>query len=269
MRSAPHRDTAIAVLCLIILLANCGKSKPGVAVNDPRTYAVEKLRTQELHTWWEPYRNNDPNFLENIVDQTAAKNPGGLPNDSKKLDTLVRFHMVSKFNNASIGDEAQRERILSKAQERYENPPMSTSGTRPMIALLDFHFLPGKWESFGRRGMCLTDAPAVESLGVLTQEAFISALTRLHKAYPDIHTYQIRCRYFLGSSQHLLIYQISKGAGIMRKRDSMTDFTNESIPWNGLLAGKIPINELRWNSATQDNPGPTFFSPDSDPLHPG
>lgn len=74
---------------MLTLFVSCG-SEPGVTVENPREYVINELKTAELRAWWEPYRNMDQTFLEEVVDDFISRQRNGLPSDSKKLDALMR-----------------------------------------------------------------------------------------------------------------------------------------------------------------------------------
>lgn len=243
-----HHQIRLA-FAILIMSVGCGKSTPGVEVNDPRQYTIDNLAAIELNTWWEPYRNNDPQFLQQLVDD-SIKRDGPLPTDSKELDHLIKFKLAGRFSTASLGSAESRAIILANAEQRFDNPPIVIEkgfGSKPTAAVLDYHHLPGEWKKGLRGGMRFDNHPAMDGMK-MKQDAFISSLRKLHDQFPDSNAYEIRYRFFVGGSRHKGSFQIAKGGGIWRTRDLHREWTVDQVEWKQLIGGSIKLADLKWTA---------------------
>ena len=185
-----------------LILASCGSSRqedePRATVADPRAYAVEALQTMDLNTWWQAYRNPDPELLGKIVDEVAEKQPDGLPTDARKLDTLIRHQIASRYKSYMDDTDEGKAFILDQAMTRFADPPMATWGNDGNYAVLDYHVLPGEWKMVSRTSDGLKDPPAVDH-PFLKPDVLADSLQRLVTAYPDSRVYEIYYQYHFGS----------------------------------------------------------------------
>jgi hypothetical protein len=200
-----HTRLPIALAIAIsftLVLSSCGSSKredePRPTLADPRAYAIEALQTMDLNTWWQAYRNPDPELLGQIIDEVAEKEPDGLPTDERKLDTLIRHQIGSRYSNYMGDTDEGKEFILTQARTRFADPPLATWGDDGNYAVLDYHILPGEWKGISRISDGLKDPLAVDH-PFLKPEVLADSLHRLVTAYPDARVYEIYYQYHLGS----------------------------------------------------------------------
>lgn len=253
-------------VALVSTLPGCG-GEPRPPVDDPRSYAISALQTMDLNTWWQAYRNPDPVLLGKIVDEAAAKRPGGLPTDPVQLDTFIRNRIVPGYNLYMDDTEEGKAFILAQAEARFANPPMAFWDKNKSFALLDFYVLPGEWKSTTRVGEGLVDPPALGERPFLKTDILADSLKKLAAACPDARSYQIRYEYHQGSRLITVLMEFVPDMHIIyRVTGSDANFTREPVSWDELLNGRIDLAALKWDSPTEDNSGPPLTVPLNTPL---
>lgn len=256
-------------MLLILMLAACGggqADEPRPTVDDPRAYAIEALQTMDLNTWWQAYRNTDPDFVGQIVDEVAAKQSDGLPTDARKLDLLINNQIAGSYKLHMDDTDEGRAFILAQAEARFANPPLALWDANGKIALLDYYSLPGVWSSTSRISEGLKDPPAIETYPFLTPEVLATSLQRLANAYPDAQVYQIRYQYHHGSELDKVLMQFTPDGPIVYQEGSNIGFTPEAVVWDDLLNGRINLADLAWDTPSEDTDAPRLNYPPDDPL---
>ncbi len=257
---------------MMITLAGCGggtAAEPPAQVEDPRAYAIESLQTMDLNTWWQAYRNPDPDLLGRIVDEIAADQPDGLPTDARQLDTLIRHRIAQRYRLTMDDTEEGNAFILAQAEARFADPPMALWDADRNIALLDYYSLPGEWKTTTRISEGLADPPAVGKRPFLKQDVLVDSLQKLVAAYPDARTYQIRYQYHYGSSLEKVLIQFTPGLSIVYREGGESIFTPDGVPWDDLLNGRIDLAELEWDAPMEGYDAPTLYNPPDEPLASG
>ncbi|MEZ4590136.1 MAG: hypothetical protein R3D55_03195 [Chloroflexota bacterium] len=255
-------------ILLMLLLTSCGggQDEPRPTVDDPRAYAIEALQTMDLNTWWQAYRNTDPEFVGQIVDDVAAKQPDGLPTDASKLDLLINHQLAGSYKLRMDDTDEGRAFILAQAEARFANPPMALWDTNGKIALLDYYSLPGVWSSTSRISEGLKEPPAIETYPFLTPDVLANSLQNLVSAYPDAQTYQIRYQYHYGSELDKVLMQFTPDGLIVYREGGNLYFTPEPVGWDDLLNGRINLADLEWDSPMEGVDAPPIAYPPDEPL---
>jgi len=230
-----------------LVLASCGSSrqedKPRATVADPRAYAVEALQTMDLNTWWQAYRNPDPELLGKIVDEVAEKQPDGLPTDARKLDTLIRHQIASRYKSYMDDTDEGKAFILDQATTRFADPPMATWGNDGNYAVLDYHVLPGEWKMVSRTSDGLKDSPAVDH-PFLKPDVLADSLQRLATAYPDARVYEIYYQYHFGSDLKKIHLSFVPDGSTRYIEGMNNNYAAEPVPWDDLLNGRIDLADI-------------------------
>jgi hypothetical protein len=253
----------------ILLFSGCGggqTDEPRPTVDDPRATAVEALQTMDLNTWWQAYRNTDPNFVGQIVDEVADRQPDGLPTDAQRLDRLIRSQIVNAYKLRMADTDEGKAFILAQAEARFANPPLALWDANGKIALLDFYSLPGVWSTVTRLSDGLTDPPAIEIEPFVTPEVLANSLQTLVDAYPDAQVYQIRYQYHDGSDLTRVLMQFTPDSPIVYREDGTIVFTPEPVAWDDLLNGRINLADLEWDSPMEGVDAPPMTYPPDEPL---
>ncbi len=265
----PRTSKVFAAILTILALAACGggqADEPRPTVDDPRAYAIEALQTMDLNTWWQAYRNTDPNFVGQIVDEVADKQSDGLPSDAQRLDLLIRNQLVNAYKLRLDDTEEGRAFILAQAEARFANPPLALWDANSKIALLDYYSLPGVWNATSRLSEGLTNPPAIDDDPFLTPDVLANSLQKLVNAYPDAQVYQIRYQYHDGSELTKVLMQFTPDGPIVYQEDSAIVFTPESVTWDDLLNGRINLADLEWDTPSEDTDAPCINYPPDEPL---
>ncbi len=243
---------------LALVLASCGGSRrenePRKTVDDPRAYAIEALQTMDLNTWWQAYRNPDPELLGQIVDGVAEKEPDGLPTDARKLDTLIRHQIGSRYKNYMDDTEEGRAFILNQAKIRFADPPMATWGDDGNYAVLDYHMLPGEWKGISRISDGLKDPPAVDH-PFLKPDVLADSLHRLVTAYPDSRVYEIYYQYHFGSDLKKVHLSFVPDGPTTYIEGMNINYAAEPVSWDDLLNGRIHLDDIDFDRPMEGDGG--------------
>lgn len=235
-----------ALLALVAVLAGC-KSQPSVTVEDPRGYLMEKLTNMEHNAWWHPYRITDEAFISDFLDERIAKErewKEGLPTDDKSLDKFL-FRIKGGLTNAHTATPEARARVLENIKWRYANPQVKRARkkeTYPGIAIVDFGYIPGKWQE-GRGGWSL------KSLGTESFDLAPADIARGYKlaneAYPEASTYLVTSRVYFGSSRHHSEYQYDTTSGrLFYVHNTSHSYSRETYPIEKVIAGEISPSDV-------------------------
>lgn len=263
------RTVWIIMLTIVSVLSGCGGEAEDTArikVADPRAYAIESLQTMDLNTWWQAYRDDDPALLGRIVDEVAADQPDGLPTDARKLDTLIRNRIASRYKLYMDDTDEGKAFILAQAEERFANPPMALWDTDEKFALLDYHILPGEWKTVSRVSEGLADPPAIGERPFLKPDILAASLQRLVAAYPNAVAYHIRYQYHFGSDLKRVFMQFTPDQSIVYREGVDIVFTPDPVSWDDLVNGRIDLAELEWDSPMEGYPAPPLNRPPDEPL---
>ena len=263
MPGLAKRLCAILAICSVV---GCGESDPGPPVEDPRGYAIEQLRTMNLRTWWQAYRDTDAGRLGEIVDEVAAKTRGGLPTTQRRLDRFVNMRLAGRYRSRMEETDEGKAFILARARERFEDPPMTAYGPKNRTALLDFHVLPGEWRSTSRISEGLKSPPAIGDDPFLTPAVIARSLERLVSSYPDATAYQIRYHYHFGSSQRRILMEFVPNRYVVYRMGVNIYFTEEPVAWKDLLSGRLDLGSLEWDSPMEGVSAPSMSRPPADPV---
>jgi hypothetical protein len=254
---------------IVVVVYGCrggGTGDPVAEIDDPRAYAIESLQTMDLNTWWEPYRDRDPELLGQIVDKAADGRPGGLPTDASQLDTFIRNRIAPGYKLRMDDTEEGRAFILAQAEARFADPPMAAWDKAGRYALLDFHSLPGEWQSVTRVGEGMVHPPAIGTQPFLKTDVLTRSLQSLAAAFPDAQAYQIRYQFHHGSRLQKMLIEFKPGQQIVYKPYGEVVFSREAVEWDDLVSGRIDLAELDWETATEDESAPPIALPPDDPL---
>lgn len=255
----------VAALALLALAAVSCDGEPGTPVDDPRGHLVEALGAAEFRGWWAEYADRGEDFVGLVVDDFVASLPQGLPTDTRGLERLMP-RLEGRYRSMILSEE-HRERLLRAAEARFAEPPMAMIQGRVPVALLDYHFLPGRWASTGRGvSEVWKDSPAIARLGEFDHDVLVASLRALAERFPDAHRYQVRARYHFGASSHSLTVQVDRGGPIVRHADVATSFTDGPVDWDALLAGEVLLGELTWHQPMEGDAGPSFSNAHPEPL---
>ncbi|MEZ4832582.1 MAG: hypothetical protein R2873_11395 [Caldilineaceae bacterium] len=260
-----------ALLFAVFLFVGCGGAdEPRAQVDDPRAYAIEALQTMDLNTWWQAYRNPDPTLIGQIVDDIAADlpndQPGGLPTDQRRLDTLIRNRIAGRYKLYMDDTDEGKAYILAQAEARFADPSMSAWDKNGAYALLDYHILPGEWRPTSRVSEGLTRPPAIEDLPFLKPDVLAASLQRLTDAFPEARIYQIRYWYHAGSDLKRILMQIAPDQRIVYRENGNIAFTADPVPWDDVVSARIRLADLNWDSPSEIDSGPSINYPPDDPL---
>lgn len=253
----------------ILLFAGCGDGQtdqPRPTVDDPRANAIEALQTMDLNTWWQAYRNTDPNFVGQIVDEVADRQPDGLPTDAQRLDRLIRSQIVNAYRLRMADTDEGKAFILAQAEARFANPPMALWDDNAQVALLDYYSLPGVWRTTSRISEGLKEPPAIETYPFLMPDVLATSLQRLVDAYPNARVYQIRYQYHFGSELNRVLMQFTPNSLIVYREDGDVVFTPEPVVWDDLLNGRINLADLEWDRPMEGVDAPPITYPPDEPL---
>jgi hypothetical protein len=257
------------VLAILVVTAfyGCGGSRePRAPVADPHAYAIAALQTMDLNTWWQAYRNPDPELLGRVVDEAAAKQPDGLPTDPHKLDTFIRNRIAPSYKLYMDDTDEGKAYLLAQAEARFANPPMALWDTNGAYALLDYHILPGAWQATGRVSEGLIHPPAIATDPFLKPDVLANSLQRLVAAYPDARIYQIRYQYHHGSDRKQILMEFAPDRQIVYRENGAIEFTAEPVAWTDLLEGRIDLADLNWDGPMEGYEGPSITYPPDEPL---
>ena len=252
----------------VIALSSCG-GEPRPPVEDPRAYAIESLQTMDLNTWWQAYRNPDPELLGQIVDEVAADRSDGLPTDARQLDTVIRNRIASRYKLYMDDTDEGKAFILAQAEARFANPPMAVWDKNENYALLDYYSLPGEWKSTTRISEGLANPPAISTYPFLNPDVLADSLQRLVAAYPDAGVYQIRYQYHLGSDLKKVLMQFTPDEQIVYREHGDVVFTPDPVSWDDLLNGRIDLAGIDWDSPMEGYDAPPIAYPPDEPLPSG
>jgi len=261
-----RRLTTILILPLALVGCRGEQGKPATKIEDPRSYAIASLQTMDLNTWWQAYRNPDPQLLGRIVDDVVSREPAGLPAEARRLDTFIRNRLVPAYRLHMRDTDEGKAYILAQAEARFADPPMALCDNNGKHALLDYHILPGQWRSTTRLSEGLVDPPVVGKRPFLKTDVLIESLRRLVDTYPNARIYQIRYQYHHGSDLKKVLLQFSRDAQIVYRMNGSDQFTAEPIPWIDLISGDAQLSELVWYGPTQEDLGPSIAMPPQEPL---
>lgn len=255
------------MMLVVIVFAGCGGARePRAPVTDPRAYAIAMLQTMDLNTWWQAYRNPDPELLGRLIDAAAAKQPDGLPTDPVKLDTFIRNRLAPSYKLYMDDTAEGKAYLLAQAAARFANPPMARWDKTGAYALLDYHILPGEWQATGRVSEGLTHPPAIETNPFLKPPVLADGLQRLVAAYPNARVYQIRYQYHHGSDHKQILMEIAPDQQIVYRENGAIEFTAEPVAWDDLLHGRIDLADLNWDAPLEGYEGPSITYPPDEPL---
>lgn len=260
------------IFIFVIALTSCGGENggdPRAVVDDPRAYAIEMLQTMYLNTWWQAYRNPDPELLGRIVDEVAADQPDGLPTDPGKLDLFIRNRIAPSYKLYMDDTEEGKAYILAQAEARFANPPMTVWDSGGNYALLDYYSLPGVWKSTTRVSEGLADPPTIGTEPFIKPDVLAESLQKLVAAYPDVRAYQIRYQYHHGSDLKKVLMEFTPDAQIVYKEYGEVVFTRMLVSWDDLLNGRIDLADLDWDSPMEDESAPHIGYPPDAPLPSG
>jgi hypothetical protein len=269
MRQLRNPKPWTIIVSLVLALTGCSGGtgdQPRPVVDDPRTYAIEALQTMDLNTWWQAYRNPDPALLGRIVDEVADDQPDGLPTDARKLDTLIRNRIATRYKLYMDDTDEGKAYILARAEARFADPPLALWDKNGNVALLDYHILPGEWKPISRISEGLANPPAIDAYPFLKPEILSDSLQRLVTAYPEARIYQIRYQYHLGSDRKKILMEFAPDRRIVYRENGDVAFTAEAVSWDDLLNGRLDLAELNWDSPMEDNPAPSMADPPDEPL---
>jgi hypothetical protein len=255
-RFPPWAWIAVAVVIGLFLFYRLKGVEPGDRIADPRGYVQKALAATEHGHWWEPYFSN-PDYLERIIEESIAREPGGvLPHDSKKLDRIIAKARI-RYRTSLLKSEENRDIILASVKARFERPPMKLGGPNDRVAVLDYGHLPADWYFGPKNSINLGRPDTLGRLSRLKQEVFLDALERLQERFPDAPVYQIRYRYFLGTAEHWTIYQIIKDGRLLIQRGALDQkYSEERVPWADLKAGRIDFDSLTWYGLSEGHTSP-------------
>lgn len=260
------RWTVAAILAFVFTGCGGGTDEPRATVDDPRSYAIAALQTMDLNTWWQAYRNPDPLLLGQIVDDVAAREPDGLPSDARRLDTFIRNRIAPSYKLHMDDTEEGKAYILAQAEARFADPPMVLWDKNGAYALLDYHILPGEWQSTTRLSEGLAHPPAIGERPFLKTDVLVDSLKRLVDAYPDARNYQIRYQYHQGSDLKKILMEFARDTQLVYQENGSIQFTADPIAWDDLRNGRVDLAALDWNGPIQDDPGPSITLPPDEPL---
>ena len=256
---------AIAI-SFALALTSCGSSRqedePRATVADPRAYAIEALQTMDLNTWWQAYRNPDPELLGRIVDEVAEKEPDGLPTHARKLDTFIRNRIATRDKLFMSDTDEGKEFILNQAKARFADPPMATWGNNGNYAVLDYHILPGEWKGISRISDGLQNPPAVDH-PFLKPDVLAESLQRLVTAYPDSRVYEIYYQYHMGSNLKKIHFSFVPDGSTTYIEGMDINYAAEPVSWDDLLNPRIDLDDIDFDQPMEgDGGGPPQTPPE-------
>ena len=232
--------------CLMgLTLVGCAPPEPDIPVEDPRTFLIEELKKVEINVWWEPYRNNDPELLARVVDDTIereSKTARGMPSDKRRLEKLVWAKLQGRYIIAMDDSEEGRAYIKARAEERYADPPVTLEGN---TAKIDYFYLPGEWGMVSKTIDAMKDCPAINGLQ-LSQDALVHSVKKAKEKFPQAAVFKIEYRFFAGASSHSGFVTYTNNGSISRFSNTYHTETKVEVPWDKLVSGEIDIEELDW-----------------------
>jgi hypothetical protein len=254
------------LFAMVLLTGGCGERAPDEVIDDPAAFAVTALGEAELRDWWEPYRNDDPTFLAEVVAQASEGLKDGLPKSRRKLERVIKTRVLPRYRTRMEKSEEGKRFIAERAEERLADPPSAVWDKAGRYALLDFHVLPGEWKSTSRTSEGMKDSPALARAPFLKATVLKRALGRLKVRHPEAKVYQLRYEYFFGSSRKRVLMTIYPNGSIVYREGVRVAFTEKAVPWDELAAGRIELETLDWDGPMEGRGGPDLNAPPRDIL---